>query len=463
MKTKSYLLFAISAILTIGVSACSGKQTMVEFYNYDGTLLWETPYKKNMELEYLGETPIRPSDEMYDYVFSNWNHSLDEVELYKTFYAQYESSLKQFTVTFKNYNNTTLKTVRVNYGDNALLYAPSNPTRTNTDRTHYYFEGWGDEDLTYVTCDMTVTAKYNEIDCYLITYFDDDGSLLHKEYVEEGKNGTYTYDNYFSNNDGDFYVFDKWDKNITNVKSDMSVYAQYKFSNGYYVTFNNYNGNQLYVDNVPEGYTATYKGSTPTKASTTSGNYKYTYTFSGWDKSLDNVTSDFTTTAQFSYTSTYYNANYENALQRIRNNAVNYDSDNGLYYQHFGTNITSTMTYTGLAEYDPSTDVVDLFYAAVSTKGIACGITIYFDNHKPGTYYITFISKYNGTTIATGMGQISGNWNSYSTISFSSFSYNVNYNKSDFIDIADSLVSICLSAARSTSWIDTYDLGFTNY
>ena len=64
------------------------------------------------------------------------------------------------------------------------------------------------------------------------------------------------------------------------------------------VTFVNYDDTVLFVDEVNEGATAVYEGETPTRPD----DDEYTYTFSGWDKTLTNVQSSFTTKA--TYTST---------------------------------------------------------------------------------------------------------------------------------------------------------------
>lgn len=58
-----------------------------------------------------------------------------------------------YTVTFKDWNGTTLKTQSVKYGRSAT--APSNPSRTG-----YTFTGW-DKDYSSITTNTTVNAKYS--------------------------------------------------------------------------------------------------------------------------------------------------------------------------------------------------------------------------------------------------------------------------------------------------------------
>ncbi|MBQ1977846.1 MAG: InlB B-repeat-containing protein, partial [Ruminococcus sp.] len=59
-----------------------------------------------------------------------------------------------YTVTFKNWNGTTLKTQYVKRGNPA--YAPAEPTRTG-----YVFTGW-DQDFSWISANMVITAQFAE-------------------------------------------------------------------------------------------------------------------------------------------------------------------------------------------------------------------------------------------------------------------------------------------------------------
>lgn len=92
------------------------------------------------------------------------------------------------------------------------------------------------------------------------------------------------------------------------VTANTSATITYEKSITYVTaTFNNYDGTQLAeYTNVVSGTTPTYDGTTPTKPSTN----EHTYTFNGWDPTLDNITSNTTYTAQFSENTRTYTISF---------------------------------------------------------------------------------------------------------------------------------------------------------
>lgn len=459
---KKYCVFLFLLII-MGLVGCNAPE-YVNFYNYDGTLLWQTEYQEGMYLTYDGETPTKLEDDIYQYTFVGWNHNLEEVDTYKNFFAIYEAEYKTFKVSFYDYDNSYIYSTDVRYGE-GVSELPANPIRENDQKVHYYFAGWGDVDLAYITEDVKCVAEYTEVPCYEIQYRDSDNKLLKTEYIEKGGSSSYTINTVKEASDTEYYVFSNWSHEVKDVTGDMIVYAEYDTIEACTVTFKNYDGTVLSTVKGPKGFTAVYNGYTPTKPSETSGYYKYSYSFSGWDISLSNITSNVTATAKFSSSSKYYNPTYLNALSEIRSNATSYDTDTGRYYRGFGLNGSASGIVTGYAEYDSSTMVVDLYYAVVSYSGGSYGggmVTIFFDLDEPGTYYCTYKYSYNGSTAATGMFNISSYWSSSSSVNFTSF-YSSSGSEYQHASLAAQLVSQCLSSAASTSWIDTNALGFYYY
>lgn len=146
--------------------------------------------------------------------YSNtWNdgHNYNTTALDWYFICEYETAT--CTVTFKDWDGTILKTQTVEHGASAT--APANPTRTG-----YTFTGW-DKDFANVTSNLTVTAQY-KINTYTVTFKDWDGTVLKTQSVEHGASATAPTAPSRPN-----YQFTGWDKNFTNVTSDLVVTAQY--------------------------------------------------------------------------------------------------------------------------------------------------------------------------------------------------------------------------------------------
>ena len=122
-------------------------------------------------------------------------------------------SANTYTVTFKDWNGTVLKTQQVQYGGAAT--APANPTRTG-----YTFTGW-DKAFTNVTANLVVTAQYS-INTYTVTFKDWNGTVLKTQQVEHGKAATAP-----ANPTRTGYTFTGWDKAFTNVTANLVVTAQY--------------------------------------------------------------------------------------------------------------------------------------------------------------------------------------------------------------------------------------------
>ena len=122
-------------------------------------------------------------------------------------------SANTYTVTFKDWNGTVLKTQQVQYGGAAT--APANPTRAG-----YTFTGW-DKAFTNVTANLVVTAQYS-INTYTVTFKDWNGTVLKTQQVQYGGAATAP-----ANPTRTGYTFTGWDKAFTNVTANLVVTAQY--------------------------------------------------------------------------------------------------------------------------------------------------------------------------------------------------------------------------------------------
>ena len=196
----------------------SGDEPEIQYYtvvwkNGNSVLETDTDVEEGTIPQYNGATPTKEG-----YVFIGWSPEVDEIYEDTTYEAQFELEVViiTYTVTFKDYDGTVLKTETVESGKSAT--APADPEREG-----YTFAGW-DGDYTNVTSNVEIIATYTENapDTYTVTFKDHDGTVLKTETVESGKSATAPED---PTREG--YTFAGWDKVFDNITEDVVVNAEY--------------------------------------------------------------------------------------------------------------------------------------------------------------------------------------------------------------------------------------------
>ena len=254
----------------VTVTAKYVQQFSVIFKDYDGTIL----KTEIVDINTNATPPSVPSRK--GYTFTGWSGTYTNVTQNQIVTATYNKNEILYTVVFKDYNGNTLKEQTVPEGTGAT--APSNPNRAG-----YRFTGW-DKAFDNIVSDITVTATY--VQQFTVVFKDYDGTTLKTELVDKGTSATPPV-----NPSRDGYAFNGWDNSYTNITSNKIITATYveKTSN-YTVTFVNHDGTVLKTQaNIISGASAT----APTAPS------REGYRFVGWDKSFDNVTSDITIVALY--------------------------------------------------------------------------------------------------------------------------------------------------------------------
>ncbi|MBQ8836879.1 MAG: InlB B-repeat-containing protein [Clostridia bacterium] len=140
------------------------------------------------------------------------------------------------------------------------------------------FASYSDAYVTGIDGQNVILANF-----YTVTFNDWDGSEIDSQTVTHGSAATAPTDPTRTG-----YTFTGWDKAFNNVTSNLTVTAQYTI-NTYTVTFNDHDGSEIDSQTVNHGSAATAP-TDPTREG---------YTFTGWDKAFDNVTSNLTVTAQY--------------------------------------------------------------------------------------------------------------------------------------------------------------------
>ncbi|MDR2828086.1 MAG: InlB B-repeat-containing protein, partial [Acholeplasmatales bacterium] len=310
--------------------------------------------------------PTKPSTLIYDFTFISWNQSFVAVTQDITYTPIFNASLRNYYISFLNYNNQVLQYSLFPYGE-IPVYTSITPTMPSTDEYSYTFAGWDDE-LTNVSGEASYTAEFTSSKRkYNIDFVNDDLSLLQSSLVEYGTLPAYTNSTPIKDSSAQFdYTFDDWDNIITLVFKDTTYKATYITELRYYtVTFLNYDSEVLQSSILPYGGLPSYDLSTPYKESTP----QYDYTFVSWDTPIKNVDSDITYTAVFDSILRQYTVIFENYDHTIlQSSSVSYGTlpvyenasptkteDIEHYYDFVGWNtlvvlVTEDATYTATFE-----------------------------------------------------------------------------------------------------------------
>lgn len=208
---------------------------------------------------------------------------------------------------------------------------------TATPVTGYHFVRWNDNNtdnprFVEPTQDIAFKAFF-AINQYDIIFNNWNDTLLQKQTLNHGDMVTYTGETPTKTGDAQYtYTFDGWSPNIVSPAVGTATYkATFTATvNKYKITFLNYDSTILQASEWEYGQTPAYTGETPIKPA----DAQYTYTFTGWDKTISSVTGEATYVAQFTNSTNSYTITVEGE------NGV---TTGGGTYQ-YGTEVTITAT-----------------------------------------------------------------------------------------------------------------------
>lgn len=246
MKRTHLLLssFALFNFLLVSCQSDGGKNNppaieklfTVIWKNYDGTILeTDKDVKKGAIPTYDGTTPTKPSDIHFTYTFKGWNPEITEVtkdQVYTAIYSSEKIVEETYTITWKNYDGTTLETDKDVKKGAIPTYDGATPTRPNDAEYAYTFKGWNPE-ITAVSKDQVYTAIYSsekiKEETYTITWKNYDGTILEID-NEVIKDTIPTYDGATPTKPSDTqftYTFKGWDPEVAPATQNQIYTATY--------------------------------------------------------------------------------------------------------------------------------------------------------------------------------------------------------------------------------------------
>ncbi len=237
--------------------------------------------------------PVKLNTAEYTYTFAGWTPVVLAVTGNATYKATFTATKNSYTITWQNEDGSLIDQTTVEYG---VVPTHTDPVKQNTAEYTYTFAGWTPTVLA-VTGNATYRATFSATkNKYLITFRNDDGTVLKSEEVEYGmlpiapatptKESTAQYN----------YEFAGWSPSVTLVSQAATYTATYNSSvREYLVTFLNDDNSIISMQSCKYGSYPTIP-STPTKQATA----EYTYTFTGWTPAVVAVTGDAIYKATFS-------------------------------------------------------------------------------------------------------------------------------------------------------------------
>lgn len=291
----------------------SGDEQIVTYLTYkdadNATTLKTVTCLDGVPQESAPSAPSKTATDQYSFSFVGWNTVANQesaesgctenILVDTTVYPAFSKSVRSYTVTWKNSDNTTLKTDTVEYGTTPS-YGESTPQNPNA--SGGAFSGWSPA-ISSVTGDAVYTATFADITAYL-TYKDTDNATTLKTvaYINgvaqdtAPSNPTKTATAQYQ------YTFVGWNTTASqetaesgcteNVTTDRTVYPAFsKVVMTYTVIWKDADNSTLETDtNVAYGTTPTYDGATPSYGGGT---------FDAWSPAVSAVTGDATYTATY--------------------------------------------------------------------------------------------------------------------------------------------------------------------
>ena len=195
---------------------------------------------------------------------------------------EYKEIDEKYTVRFVDEEGNIIKSITKLVGEQFLeTEVPAFPEKVGRIGA-WTLEGKEDFDYKAIQSNTIIEATYTFIK-YQVVFKDYDGTVLETQMVEYSSGAVSPTDPTRTG-----YTFTGWDKDFSYITDDLEVTAQYNI-NKYEVVFKDHDGTELDKQEIE------YLGDAVAPADPT----REGYTFKGWDKAFDSITSDLEVVAQY--------------------------------------------------------------------------------------------------------------------------------------------------------------------
>ena len=272
------------------------KTFTVKWVDLNGDVLSEQKdLSYGSEIEFVGEVPsIETEDGIYVWN-ETWDKEITPVTQDTTYTAQYDFVANPITYTITWIVGRETVTTTVEEGQRPS-YGQNDPVKADDDRYTYKFIGW-DPEVVEATEDATYTAQFEAIEkTFTVTWVDDEGNELYVlTDVGYGEEPSFEGELPNKDNESTVYEFTGWSPEEGPITGDTVYTATFEgFPRTYTITWNNYDGEELYIDYVEFGAIPEYPYGDPTFE-----DGETEYRFIGWSPEVSEVTGDATYTANY--------------------------------------------------------------------------------------------------------------------------------------------------------------------
>lgn len=245
--------------------------------------------------------------------FSGWSPEIVPIYEDTTYVAKYVNDYSYETCLVTWYGeNGILKAEYVKRGE-IPVYTGNIPTKNEDYRYRYKFSGWTPNVApVHSDVDYHITFEKEEKPCMYNTYFYSDDELIgtFTDYSFSAPSApqkpSYSFNGYYDKDGNRFSLESRWGLKPFEDAYYFASYYEKTPPDMILVTWENWDGTILDQKYVEKGSYVTYTGPAPSKTGFDDG---FLYVFSGWDKSLTNITQDTSFVAQFTKTDVQFNVN----------------------------------------------------------------------------------------------------------------------------------------------------------
>ncbi len=332
--------------------------------------------------------PYKNPSAEYTYTFASWTPEVTTVEKDVVYKAVYTESPREYTITFTDDNGNVLQRETLVYGT-MPEYKGETPVKSDDAQYSYTFKGWL-PDIVAVCEDVVYTPNFEAtVNNYTVTFLNDEGTeLSSKSYPYGTKAEDIEIPTEFSKENpevGKTYTFTNWDKTIADVTENAVYTAVYSSAvNQYTVKFVNDKGTLLSEKVYPYG-TKAEDIEIPTGFSKEEPETGTTYTFTGWNHTVADVTEDVT-----------YTATYNNALNEY---TVTFVNENGDELQKVTATYGTMPQYSGETPTKESTAQYSYIFNGWSPELVAVTEEVTYTatyTEKINSYHVTW-KNYDGS------------------------------------------------------------------